>query len=78
MIIHQLTMVSHFFSNKKKQKKLKKTAIPAVFGFTFYTLANEEHHAGEKPEREYLRTRAKPFPWRNGDEPLFTKKGGHH
>ena len=65
---------------KKKNKKTKKTslftAIPACLAFTFYTVSNEEHHAGEKPERTYTNVRSKPFPW--GEDALFTKKGGHH
>ena len=67
-------------SSEKKNKKTKKTslfsAIPACLAFTFYTVSNEEHHAGEKPERTYTNVRSKPFPW--GEDALFTKKGGHH
>ena len=62
------------FLKKKKKKPL--SAIPACLAFTFYTISNEEHHAGEKPERTYTNVRSKPFPW--GEDALFTKKGGHH
>ena len=62
-------------STSGKKKKLQ-PAIPACLAFTFYTISNEEHHTGGKPERTYTDVRSKPFPW--GEDALFTKKGGHH
>ena len=58
------------------EKKKLQPAIPACLAFTFYTISNEEHHTGGKPERTYTNVRSKPFPW--GEDALFTKKGGHH
>lgn len=65
-----------FFRALTTTTTLPRPAVPACIAFSIYSLANEHPHEGEKPEREYLHVRSKPFPW--GDKPLFDPGEKHH
>lgn len=53
-------------------------ALGGLVAFTVFTFATAKHgHRTETPY-PYMSIRAKPFPWKDGDTPLFESKKVFH